>query len=158
MGKPTTKILTLLTVILMFTLFSCAKEGEKSSNGKPKLYLYNWSYYTPDEVIASFEKEYGVDIVLDYFASNEEMYAKLKASKTSGYDLIFPSGDYVSIMIAQGMLEPLDTSAMENLAYITDFAKEKSTYDPSMQYSVPYYLGASGIAVHKKMARGYKSS
>jgi len=158
MGKPTTKILTLLVVIITLTLLSCAKEGEKNSNGKPKLYLYNWSYYTPDEVIASFEKEYGVDVVLDYFASNEEMYAKLKASKKSGYDIIFPSGDYVSIMIAQGMLEPLDTSAMDNLVYITDFAKEKSTYDPTMQYSVPYYLGASGIAVHTKMAKDYERS
>ncbi|MCH3920223.1 MAG: hypothetical protein LKE39_07110 [Sphaerochaeta sp.] len=40
---------------------------------------------------------------LDYFASNEEMYAKLKAAGNgAGYDIIVPSGDYVSIMKAQG--------------------------------------------------------
>ncbi len=161
MRKPTPKTFITILVVALFTallLTSCSKQTTKNGSGKQKLYVYNWSYYTPDEVIESFEREYGVDVVLDYFASNEEMYAKLKASKNSGYDIVFPSGDYVSIMMAQGMLEKIDTSAMKNLIYITDFAKEKSTYDPTMEYSVPYYLGASGIAVHKKMAKEYERS
>ena len=161
MSKPTRKTLITIMVVALCTALlvtSCSKTEQKSSNGKQKLYIYNWSYYTPNEVIESFEREFGVDVVLDYFASNEEMYAKLKASKNSGYDIVFPSGDYVSIMMAQGMLERIDTSKMDNLVYITDFAKEKSTYDPDMEYSVPYYLGASGIAVHTKMAKGYERS
>lgn len=161
MSKPTPKTFITILVVALFTALlvtGCSKEGSTRGGSKQKLYVYNWSYYTPDEVIESFEKEFGVDVVLDYFASNEEMYAKLKASKNSGYDIVFPSGDYVSIMMAQGMLERIDTSAMDNLAYITDFAKEKSTYDPTMEYSVPYYLGASGIAVHKKMVKEYERS
>ncbi|HPZ15579.1 MAG TPA: extracellular solute-binding protein [Sphaerochaeta sp.] len=161
MSKPTHKILITTLMVIVFTALlvtACSKEGSGKGGAKQKLYVYNWSYYTPDEVIESFEKEFGVDVVLDYFASNEEMYAKLKASKNSGYDLVFPSGDYVSIMMAQGMLERIDTSKMDNLVYITDFAREKSTYDPNMEYSVPYYLGASGIAVHTKMVKNYERS
>jgi spermidine/putrescine transport system substrate-binding protein len=153
MGKPTTTLVAILMMALLFT--GCSKEN---SNGKQKLYVYNWSYYTPDEVVEAFEREFDVDVVFDYFASNEEMYAKLKASRSSGYDLIFPSGDYVSIMIAQGMLEPIDKSGMDNLRYITDFALSKATYDPAMEYSIPYYLGASGIAVHTKAVKEYERS
>ena len=151
MFKPATKLMIALAVTVLL-LTGCAKEST-DENGNQKLYVYNWSYYTPDSVIEAFEKEYGVDVVLDYFASNEEMFAKLRASsQESGYDVIFPSADYVSIMMKLGMLEKLDLSKIPNSKYITEFALSKATYDPKMEYSVPYYLGASGIAVHTKYA------
>ena len=158
MSRPTNKHLFISIVLFVLTIFlfsGCSKADTSSKNPtkSKKLYVYNWSYYTPDSVIEAFEKEYGVDVVLDYFASNEEMFAKLKASGNAGYDIIFPSGDYVSIMMHEGMLEKIDTSKIPNLEYITPLAIEKATYDPTMEYSVPYYLGASGIAVNKKMVK-----
>lgn len=162
MSKPTIKLLFTVVLLTLATLFvGCSKNtgsDDKNTTGSKKLYVYNWSYYTPDEVIASFEKEYGVDVVLDYFASNEEMFAKLKASGDAGYDIIFPSGDYVSIMKTEGMLEKLDTSKMPNLKYISALALQKATYDPNMEYAVPYYMGASGIAVNKEMVKDYEKT
>jgi spermidine/putrescine transport system substrate-binding protein len=117
------------------------------AGGKNTLYIYNWSYYTPDSVLQAFEKEYNCNIVYDTFASNEEMYAKLKTGG-SGYDLVFPSGDYVSIMIKQGMLDKIDHSKLTNLGNIDPLVLQKATYDPDMEYSVPYYMGAAGIAVN----------
>jgi spermidine/putrescine transport system substrate-binding protein len=112
-----------------------------------KLYIYNWTYYTPDSVIEKFEEEYQVTVVYDEFASNEDMYAKIKAGG-SGYDLVFPSGDYVSIMINQNMLERIDKSKLSNLNNIDPVVLQKAAYDPAMEYSVPYYFGAAGIAVN----------
>ncbi|MDR0443738.1 MAG: extracellular solute-binding protein, partial [Treponema sp.] len=118
-----------------------------SSCGGPKLRIYNWTYYTPDTVIEKFEKEYNVRVVYDQFASNEELYAKLKASG-GGYDIIFPSGDYVSIMIQQDMLEKLDKTKLNNLKNIDSAVLRRASYDPNMNYSVPYYYGAAGIVVN----------
>ena len=112
-----------------------------------KLNIYNWSYYTPDSVIEKFEKEFNVRVIIDEFASNEEMYTKLKSGGT-GYDLVFPSQDYVSIMIKQKMFEPIDKSLIPNLANIDPLILQKTTYDPNMNFSVPYYWGASGIIVN----------
>jgi spermidine/putrescine-binding protein len=86
----------------IFLLAGCGKNADK-------LYIYNWTYYTPDTVIEKFEEEYKVTVIYDEFASNEDMYAKIKAGG-SGYDIVFPSGDYVSIMIQQNMLERIDKS------------------------------------------------
>jgi spermidine/putrescine transport system substrate-binding protein len=113
----------------------------------PRLTIYNWTYYTPDSVIAKFEKEYNVKVVYDQFASNEELYAKLKTGG-SNYDIVFPSGDYVSIMINEGMLEKIDRSKMINLRNIDPDVLRKAVYDPNMDYSVPYYYGAAGIIVN----------
>jgi spermidine/putrescine transport system substrate-binding protein len=114
---------------------------------KGKLYIYNWTYYTPDSVIEKFEKEYNVQVIYDEFASNEDMYAKLKAGG-AGYDIVFPSQDYVSIMIQQGMLERINKSLIPNLRNIEPAALQKATYDPNMDYSVPYYWGAAGVTVN----------
>ena len=71
---------------------------------------------------------------MDNFASNEEMFAKLKAG-ASGYDIVFPSQDYASIMIAEGMLKELDHSKLPNIQYINNFVLDKATYDKTMKYT-----------------------
>lgn len=128
---------------------SCSKKDDRT------LFLYNWTYYTPDEVLRDFEKEFNCVVKVDSYASNEEMYSKLKAG-AKGYDIVVPSQDYVSIMIKQGMLRPLDQSKMTNKDNINPLALEKATYDPTMKYAVPYYFGAAGISVNKtKVPAGY---
>ena len=122
---------------------------------KDKLNVYNWSYYTPDSVIEKFEQEYNVRVVLDEYASNEEMYTKLKTGGT-GYDIVFPSQDYVAIMIRQGMFEKIDKSLIPNLKNIDPLALEKTDYDPDMDYSVPYYWGAAGIIVNTAKVPAYE--
>lgn len=126
-------------------LASCAKKDART------LYLYNWTYYTPDAVIAQFEQEFGCTVKVDSYASNEEMYAKLRAG-AKGYDIVVPSQDYTSIMIKQGMLRELDQSKLTNRALINPAVLEKATYDPDMRYAVPYYFGAAGVAVNKTKA------
>ena len=46
---------------------------------KPTLHIYTWSDYVKPELVQRFEAENGCRVVIDTFASNEEMYAKLKA-------------------------------------------------------------------------------
>ena len=150
-------IIISLSILLLFT--SCNKSEDGSSSGKKTLYVYNWSYYTPEDVIERFEEEYNCDVILDYFASNEEMFAKLMASGgRSGYDLIFPSADYTEIMINQGMLEELNLNNIPNTKYISPSVLSKADYDSQMRYSVPYFMGAAGIAVHKDIVSSYPHS
>lgn len=142
-------LMSLLCVVAVFCVStSCQKEQQK-------LYIYNWTYYTPDEVIKGFEEKFGVKVVYDEFASNEEMFAKLKAGGT-GYDITFPSADYVSIMINEGMLEKIDKSLVPNFKNIDPELIASITYDPGCEYSVPYMKGASGIAVNTDFVKDYK--
>jgi len=118
-----------------------------SCSRREKLSIYNWSYYTPQSVIEQFEKEFNVRVIYDEFASNEEMFAKLMAGG-SGYDIVFPSQDYTSIMIQRGMLARLDRSLLPNLQHLDPIMLQKATYDPNMNFSVPYYWGLAGIIVN----------
>jgi spermidine/putrescine transport system substrate-binding protein len=142
------KKIPLIIVSLCIVLFASCKE---------RLYIFNWTYYTPPSVIEKFEKEYDVKVSYNKFASNEEMYAKIKAGGNS-YDIVFPSGDYVSIMIKQNMLETIDKSKLSNLGNIDPAVLEKAGYDPTMQYSVPYFFGAAGIAVNTAHVKNFERS
>jgi spermidine/putrescine transport system substrate-binding protein len=149
----------LAVVAAAFAAAGCSKkaDGKTAAAEGGKLYIYNWTYYTPDSVIEKFEKEYGIDVIYDSFASNEEMFAKLKAGG-SGYDLVFPSGDYVSIMKAEKMLEPIDKAKLANLGNIDPVVLKKATYDPNMEFSVPYYFGAAGVAVNTEKVPNFEKS
>jgi len=125
-------LLTATTVILV----SCG-------SSKPVLYIYNWSDYIKEELVEKFEKENNCKIIMDYFDSNESMYAKLKAG-ASGYDLVFPTAYMVQIMSHDGMLSEIDHSKIPNLKNI-DEAYLPFTLDEQMKYSVPYMLTNSGI-------------
>jgi len=145
--KRSVLLFAALTVLGM-TGISCAKNT---------LHVYNWSYYTPPSVIEKFEKEYGVRVIIDEYASNEEMYTKLKTGG-SGYDLVFPSQDYVSIMIHQGMFEKIDKTLIPNLKNVDPVVLRKIDYDPTMQYSVPYYWGAAGVLVNSAKVPNFEKS
>jgi spermidine/putrescine transport system substrate-binding protein len=140
----------------VMALASCSKS--QASSEPKKLYIFNWTYYTPDSVIAKFEKEYNCKVVYDSFDSNETMFAKLKAGG-SNYDIVFPSADYVSIMISQNMLAPIDKAKLRNFKNIDPVVLARAKdYDPDNKFSVPYYMGAAGIAVNKTKVKKYDQS
>lgn len=141
------KKLTILSLLCAFLLItSCEK--------KEKLHLFNWAYYMPPELLKQFEKENNVKIILDVYSSNEEMYVKIKSGAT-GYDIIFPSGDFVSIMKKNEMLLPLDKTKLNNLQYLDPRILDKIQYDKHQEYSVPYMVSATGIAVNTKYVTDY---
>jgi spermidine/putrescine transport system substrate-binding protein len=152
----TRKMLAALCAVLLST-FMFGLPVWSSGAKQERLYIYNWTYYTPDSVIRKFEKEFNVRIVYDEFASNEDMYAKIKAGG-SGYDIVFPSQDFTSIMISQGMFEKIDQSKIPNLKNVDPAVLRKATYDPGMEYSVPYYFGAAGIAVNSARVPDFEKS
>ncbi len=131
--------------------------GISSCSNKQVLKIYNWADYIPQEVISQFEKEYNCKVVYDTYASNEEMYAKLKAG-AKGYDLVFPSGDHVTMMIKENIIEEIDVSKIPNFNNLKPIVLEKCVFDPEHKYSIPYMIGATGIVVNKKYLNDFEKS
>ncbi len=145
------KMLLLLLSLVLLTECGGSKEE------KNELYLFNWSDYIPDELITNFEAETGIKVVTDYYSSNEEMYAKVKAGG-AGYDIVVPSTDYAEIMMNQGMLEKLDKSKLPNIDQLNEELASKIVFDKEHDYVIPYAVGATGIAVNTKYVEDYPKS
>lgn len=126
--------------------------GAAAPDGKlaKELRLYNWDRYMDPQVLKDFEREFGVRVIEDKFASNEDLLAKIQAS--GGYDVIVPSDYTVQIMIRRQLLAPLDHRNLPNLKNLGRRFREMA-YDPGNRYSVPYLWGTSGLGYSRKHFR-----
>jgi spermidine/putrescine transport system substrate-binding protein len=129
---------------LLIPLVSCGSTGGGGKQELAKeLHVYNWSEYIDPEIYSDFEAEFGVKVIEDTFASNEDLLAKLQAGAT-GYDLIVPSDYMVAIMRELDLLSPLNYDNIPNFKNIDDRFRNPP-YDPDNKYSVPYQWGTTGI-------------
>lgn len=116
--------------------------------------VYNWGEYIPDgseEGVLNLNEEFtkltGIKVNYSTYATNEELYAKLKGGGST-YDIIIPSDYMISRMIKEDMLLPLNMDNIPNYKNIMDKFKT-SDYDPDSRYSVPYTWGTVGIIYDK---------
>ena len=122
------------------------------------LRLLTWSDYAPDEVIAQFKKETGIDVKVT-LSNNEEMISKLRATGGAGFDLVQPSQDrIVGAQADFGIYKPLDLSRINADLFIPSMlaAVKKNTTVGGEVYGVPYTWGTSGLVVNTKAAGGVK--
>ncbi|CAN5917523.1 spermidine/putrescine ABC transporter substrate-binding protein [soil metagenome] len=113
-----------------------------------ELVLYNWTEYIDPELITKFQDEFGVDVIEDFYPSNEEMLARVQGGG-SGFDVIVPSDYMVGIMAKDGLLLQLDKGAIPNAENLAeDFTAPP--FDPELAFSMPYQWGTTGIGLNVK--------
>jgi spermidine/putrescine-binding protein len=132
-----------VALILVAGLTGAVVAAEPEPELADELHVYNWAEYIDPEIFEDFEKEFGVKVIEDTFASNEDLLAKLQAGAT-GYDIIVPSDYMVSIMAELDLLAELNYDNIPNFENI-DEAFLSPPYDPENKYSVPYQWGTTGI-------------
>ncbi len=77
------------------------------------LKLLTWKGYAPKELVEKFEKQTGIKVEVTY-SNNEEMIAKLRATRGGGFDLIQPSQDRIaSVQAKYHIYQPLDYSKIK---------------------------------------------
>lgn len=133
--------ITLLTTVLVVT--GCSNQNQTVLN------VYNWGDYIDESVIDEFEKEFNIKVNYEDFATNEEMYVKIKSGGTD-YDVAFPSDYMIEKMIKEDLLMKLDMNNIPNYENIDNRFKNLS-FDPDNEYSVPYMWGTVGILYNQKM-------
>ncbi len=119
------------------------------------LNVYNWGEYISNgedgtlDVNAEFSALTGIRINYSTYATNEELYAKLKGGGAA-YDIIIPSDYMISRMIGEDMLEELDFENIPNFSYTMDNFINPA-YDSANKFSVPYLWGTVGIIYDSTM-------
>ncbi|MEM8949177.1 MAG: spermidine/putrescine ABC transporter substrate-binding protein [Pseudomonadota bacterium] len=114
--------------------------------------VYNWDTYIGENTVANFTKATGTDVRYDLFASNDELFAKLREGNP-GYDVIFPSNDFVERLVAADRLIELDHSQLPNMSNLNP-AFTDPEFDPGRKYSIPYFWGTIGIGYRKSATEG----
>ena len=148
-----------LSLTAVATVLAACGEDEASDGETPsamntalpeQITIFNWSDYMSPKCLTDFEDQYGVKVKEVYYDGNEALYAKLRAGAT-GYDVIFPTDMWVTVLQKSDLIQPLDMSYIPNFKYVTDPVFQKPPFDnPDNQggkkFSVPYMFGTTGYA------------
>ncbi len=141
--KKFSVIIALIALVALVSLSGCGKK-------QATLYIFNWSDYIDTDLLREFEEKYNCKIKYSTFDSNENMLTKVKSS-TQSFDLIFPSGDHVSILRELDMLEELDKTKLTNYGNLdTSLLKKAESFDPNNAYAIPYAWGLTGLMYNKQ--------
>ena len=133
----------IFVLIIMLLLCGC-----NNNDNQEVVNVLNWSSYIPYDVITDFQKETGIKVNYGTYSSNEELLAKITASKEGTYDLVFPSDYMVKLMIDKKLLEKLDKSKINNLDKINlQFLNQSFDYDND--YSLPFLAATSVLCINR---------
>ncbi len=137
------------TALIAAAVAGLATAGAANAQKADTLYLFNWSQYMDPAIIEAFEKAHDVEVVENYFNSNGEMFAKLRAGGSSQYDVVVPSNYFIPRLIETGLLQPLDHEQIPNIDNLMPKFRDPS-YDPGNEYTVAYQWGTTGIVYNKE--------
>ncbi len=120
------------------------------------LELLTWKGYAPKELIDKFQAQTGITVKPTY-SNNEEMIAKLRATRGAGFDLAQPSQDRISSVQAEFKIyQPIDYNQLKSDQIVASMleAVKKNTLVGGKSYAVPHVYGTSGLVVNRKFAPG----
>ncbi len=116
---------------------------EKSIN------VYMFTEFISPTTIRDFEKETGIKVHVQYYESNEELYAKFKISEGAGYDVITPSDYMVETLNRDGLLQKIDHDNVTHFSELDPRLLHRY-FDVQNEYSVPLTWSVYGI-IHDKL-------
>lgn len=126
-------------------LSACGRNNAATVN------FYNWDTYIGPTTLSDFQAETGVPVNMSLFATNDELFARLRAGN-QGYDVIVPSNEFVTRMSQAQMLHELDHAKIPNMANLLPEFQD-AAFDPGRRYSMPYTWLVLGIGYRKSAMR-----
>ena len=145
------KKIVLLGVLALFSLAGFAQAETLS--------LLTWKGYAPQVLVDKFEKETGIKVEVTY-SNNEEMIAKLRATRGAGFDLAQPSQDRISsVQEKYKIYQAMDYAKINSDLFIPSMlnAVKKNTLVGDDSFAVPFCWGTSGMIVNSAKAPGANS-
>ncbi len=142
-----------VVMLAVFTSLTFAN-GQKETKNKV-LRILTWEGYAPADLVQKFQKETGIQVQLAYIGDNNELIAKLAATKGAGFDLIQPTYNWVLTAQKQyGVYQPLDMSKIKTENITPELLKTvtEGTKVDGKSYAIPFCWGTTALAVNTKYA------
>lgn len=125
--------------------------GAPPARSEGVLLLYDWTGYIPPDLVARFEAEHDIDVIIDYFESNEALLDEMRLG--GRYDVIVPTDYMARIMIDEGLLLELDAASLPNFRHVKP-PFDRPWYDPERRYTAPYLWGTGGFLYDSRQVEG----
>jgi len=137
------------TEVVASSGFACPPPSPRVEFESDKINIFTWTEYVPADILECFGLVYGVEVNVDYFSSNEELYSKVSIGQgVNPYDVIHPSDYMIGVLIREGLLQELDSSKLPNAANLD--TNLTAAYGDALNFVVPYQMGTQGIVYNRE--------
>jgi spermidine/putrescine transport system substrate-binding protein len=123
------------------TAIDKASAADENDN---QLKLLNWSEYFDPEVLAEFQKRFGITVTETYYETDEMRNEILFSTNGTGYDLVLSNGSSIASYVKHNWLAPISGKDIPNLQHVS--RRWRTSFPESKQYGVPFLWGTLGIA------------
>lgn len=142
-GKAVMAVLTAAVICLVGGVLVLSGFGGGKSGDQVRVYCFG-DYIDP-ALISEFEEETGIEVVMDTFDTNEEMYPVIK-NESVKYDVICASDYMIEKLMEENLLAEIDYASVPNVANLEkSYLQLSETFDPGNRYAVPHTWGTLGI-------------
>lgn len=129
--------------------FVCPEPSPRVQFESKEINIFTWTEYVPADIVDCFGLVYGVNVNVDYFSSNEELYTKMSfGQNVNPYDIVHPSDYMIGVLIREGLLQKLDQTKLENQKNLD--AALVQAYGSTVDYLVPYQMGTQAIVYNSE--------
>src|SRR5277367_3408557 len=129
----------LLLLAVTVVTGSCTKKT-------PTLNLLVWEGYADPAFVKAFEEQHHCKISASYMGSSDELVAKLRGGSAGNYDVISPSSDVASSIVAAGLAAPLDLSKIPSYSQLSPQLTSLALVRAKGEvYGVPFVWGPDPI-------------
>ena len=110
--------------------------------------VLNWQGYGTDEsfAVAAFKEKTGLDVVHDYFNSEQEMLTKLRTNP-GAYDVVLINGAFTQQAAEEGLIQPIDTSKISHFGDLIPNLRDAPQLNPDGKVmGVAWVWGMTSVA------------
>ncbi len=137
----------LLGLMLMACLAACQEAATPANGSGPSaksLVFYDWADDMPQEVLDDFTAEYGVEIIYEVYASQEEAIENMRAG--GEYDVVVMDSRWLPLLIEEGLVAELNYTHLPHARNLSANFRDLA-YDPDNAHSIPYSWGTTGLVL-----------
>ncbi|MGB8644704.1 MAG: spermidine/putrescine ABC transporter substrate-binding protein [Anaerolineae bacterium] len=145
-------------ISMLLFLMGCAASPTPTPTPAPlpkELAFYDWPDDIPQAVLDAFQKEYGVHITYNSYASQDEAITSLRAGQAG--DVIVLENEFVPVATGEGLLAEIDYTRVPNFKNISPNFRDL-VYDPGNRHVIPFNWGTTGIVSRSDLVTGTISS
>jgi len=128
-----------------------APETEEAPATGGVLRMLTWEGYAPEELVNKFTDETGIKVEITYIGDNNELIAKMAATKGVGFDLVSPTLNYVATAQEQfGIYQPIDLSKVNKDLFIPAYWESilKNSEYEGKPYALPFVWGTTAMIIN----------
>ena len=142
------RIKTFLALLsLAIILVGCSDIGRPATDLHPSahepLLFYSWAGYMPQDILDSFQREYGIPVEYIHYRDQDEALEQLRAGKRH-FDVAVLGDVHLATAITEGLLTELNYQNIPNFRNLGANFRDL-TNDPENRYSIMIQWGTTGI-------------